>query len=117
MVSGTMRIDPLTAAGGGPLDRGVHDVAAFFQVLGVGRSVALRGDRKSQPLAGQAVQVGTPTRTVIPYWTASRQLALDIGEFYHRLSDVPRRVTLRQRVRLPAPVRRPLGKALRYVRR
>ncbi|MER5176801.1 glycosyltransferase family A protein [Streptomyces sp. NPDC002896] len=117
VVSGTMRIDPLTAAGGGPLDRGVHDVSAFFQVLGLGRSAALRGDWKSQPLAGQAVQLGTPSRAVIPYWTAGRQLALDIGEFYHRLNAVPGRVTLRQRIRIPGPVRRPLGKALRYVRR
>jgi hypothetical protein len=112
-----MRIDPLTAAGGGLLESGVYDVSAYFQFLGLGRSAALRGDLKSRPLAGEAVQVGTPPRAVIPYWTASSQLALDVGEFYHRFGDVPARLALRQRVPLPAPVRRPLGKALRSLRR
>ncbi|MFF0109629.1 glycosyltransferase [Streptomyces hirsutus] len=117
VVAGTMRIDPLTAAGGGPLDRGVHDVSAYFQVLGVGRSVALRGEVGSRPLGGQAVRLGTPSRAVIPYWTAGRQLALDIGEFYHRLDAVPRRAGLRELIRVPAHVRGPLAKALHRVRR
>ncbi|MGW5216096.1 glycosyltransferase [Streptomyces sp. NPDC004051] len=117
VVAGTMRIDPLTAAGGGPLDRGVHDVSAYFQVLGVGRSVALRGDLESRPLGGQGVRLGTPSRTVIPYWTAGRQLALDVGEFYHRLDAVPRRAGLRELIRVPAHMRGPLAKALHPGRR
>ncbi|MER6624143.1 glycosyltransferase family A protein [Streptomyces sp. NPDC000931] len=116
VVAGTMRIDPLTAAGGGPLDRGVHDVSAYFQVLGIGRSVALRGNVESRPLGGQAARFGTPSLEVIPYWTAGRQLALDIGEFYHRLDAVPRRAGLWELVRVPAHVRGPLTKVLRRVR-
>ncbi|KAB1142398.1 glycosyltransferase family 2 protein [Streptomyces luteolifulvus] len=117
VVSGTMRIDPLTAAGGGPLEPGVYDVTAYFQFLGVGRNAALRGVLKSRPLAGQAVRVGSPSVAVIPYWTARRQLALDVGEFHFRYSDVPRWGALWQHAPVPPRVRRPLGKALRYLRR
>lgn len=117
VMAGTMRIDPLTAAGGGPLDRGIHDVSAYFQAIGIGRSTALRGDVASRPLGGRAVRLGTPTRAVIPYWTSGRQLALDIGEFYHRLEAVPDRAGLRELIRVPAPVRGRLAKALHRVRR
>jgi poly(ribitol-phosphate) beta-N-acetylglucosaminyltransferase len=113
---GTMRIDPLTAAGGGPLERGVYDVGAYFEFLGLGRSAALSGPFESRPLVGQAVEVGTPSRAVIPYWTASRRLALDVGECYHRLGSIPTRVTLGQRIPLPPRVRRRLGKAPQFLR-
>ncbi|GAA1352990.1 glycosyltransferase [Streptomyces beijiangensis] len=112
VVTGNLEIDPLVAAGGGPLERGVYDIQASFQLLGIGRSARITGGPPSAPTAAGTTRAGGTA--AIPYWTAGGQLALDIGEFYQRMDSVRRR---RWAARIPAQVRRPLGRVLRAVKR
>ncbi|WP_051835846.1 glycosyltransferase family A protein [Streptomyces sp. NRRL WC-3549] len=112
-VRGDLVVDPLTAAGGAPLQRGVYDVRGSVQLLGVGRSVRITGDRRGELTAAGAARVGPGAVGVVPYWTAERTLAVDVGEFYHRMDALPPR---RWTARIPAPARRPLGRAWRTLR-
>jgi glycosyltransferase involved in cell wall biosynthesis len=85
VASGRLLLDPERLAGGRPLERGVHDVWAYVQLLGVERMVRLTGDgTPGAPAAGPALTGG---RLALPYWTASGQLALDVDERRRRLGS------------------------------
>jgi glycosyltransferase involved in cell wall biosynthesis len=85
---GRMRVDPGTLAGGQPLERGVHDVWAYVQLLGIDRLVRLSGDgTPGETAAAGPALVGSPARIAIPYWTARGQLAIDMDERQRRLTD------------------------------
>ncbi|MEU5044625.1 glycosyltransferase family 2 protein [Streptomyces griseorubiginosus] len=78
VASGRLGLDPERLAGGRPLERGVHDVWAFVQLLGIDRMVRLTGDgTPGAPAAGPALTGG---RLALPYWTGSGQLALDVDQ-------------------------------------
>ncbi|WP_405695522.1 glycosyltransferase [Streptomyces sp. NBC_01185] len=113
VVRGSLEIDPLTAAGGGPLQRGIYDVRGSLQLLGVGRGVRIEGDRRRELTAAGATRVGPEGVGVVPYWTAGGTLAVDVDEFYHRMDALPPR---RWTVHIPAPARRPLGRTWRGLR-
>lgn len=82
VASGQLRLDPERLAGGRPLERGVHDVWAFVQLLGVDRMVRLTGTGTAgAPAAGPALTGG---RLSLPYWTGSGQLALDVDQRQRR---------------------------------
>ncbi|GAA4019617.1 glycosyltransferase family 2 protein [Streptomyces plumbiresistens] len=87
--SGRLRLDPERLAGGRPLGRGVHDVWAYVQLLGIDRMVRMTtgdgtpGAPAAGPAAGPALTGG---RLALPYWTTGRgQLALDLGQRLRRL--------------------------------
>ncbi|MEU0072482.1 glycosyltransferase family 2 protein [Streptomyces sp. NPDC006332] len=84
VVSGRLRLDPERLAGGRPLERGVHDVWAHVQLLGVDRMVRVTGDgTPGDPAAGPALTGG---RLALPYWTKGKgQLALDLDQRLRRL--------------------------------
>ncbi|MEU9339112.1 glycosyltransferase family 2 protein [Streptomyces sp. NPDC048290] len=83
IATGRLRLDPERLAGGGPLARGVHDVWAYVQLLGIDRMVRVTGDRApGTPAAPPALTGG---RLALPYWTGSGQLALDIDQRQRRL--------------------------------
>ncbi|WP_405614187.1 glycosyltransferase family 2 protein [Streptomyces sp. NBC_00076] len=84
VVSGRLRLDPERLAGGRPLKRGVHDVWAHVQLLGVDRMVRLTGDgTPGDPAASPALTGG---RLALPYWTKGKgQLALDLDQRLRRL--------------------------------
>ncbi|WP_405860811.1 glycosyltransferase family 2 protein [Streptomyces sp. NBC_01515] len=79
VASGQLSLDPERLAGGRPLERGVHDVWAYVQLLGVDRMVRVTGDG---PAAGPALTGG---RLALPYWTVKGQLALDIDQRQRKL--------------------------------
>ncbi|MET7685561.1 glycosyltransferase family A protein [Streptomyces sp. NPDC005423] len=80
---GRLRLDPERLAGGRPLQRGVHDVWAYVQLLGVDRMVRVTGDGTTDsPVAGPALTGG---RLALPYWTNKGQLALDVDQRQRRL--------------------------------
>jgi hypothetical protein len=85
VASGRLLLDPERLAGGRPLERGVHDVWAYVQLLGVDRMVRLSGDgTPGTPAAGPALTGG---RLALPYWTGSGQLALDVDQRQRRLGS------------------------------
>ncbi|MFF0010178.1 glycosyltransferase family 2 protein [Streptomyces sp. NPDC005374] len=85
VAAGQLRLDPERLAGGRPLERGVHDVWAFVQLLGVDRMVRLSGDGSpGAPATGPALTGG---RLALPYWTGSGQLALDVDQRQRRLGS------------------------------
>ncbi|MEW1648837.1 glycosyltransferase family A protein [Streptomyces sp. NPDC091219] len=78
VASGRLRLDPERLAGGRPLGRGVHDVWARVQLLGVDRMVRVTGDGGTgSPAADPALTGG---RLALPYWTVKGQLALDVDQ-------------------------------------
>ena len=78
VASGRLLLDPERLAGGRPLERGVHDVWAYVQLLGVDRMVRVTGARTpGAPATGPALTGG---RRALPYWTGSGQLALDVDQ-------------------------------------
>ncbi|MEU3519262.1 glycosyltransferase family 2 protein [Streptomyces sp. NPDC006654] len=78
VAAGRLRLDPERLAGGRPLQRGVHDVWVYAQLLGIDRMVRVTGGgTPGTPAAGPAVTGG---RLALPYWTGSGQLALDIDQ-------------------------------------
>ena len=79
IAGGQLALDPERLAGGRPLERGVHDVWAYVQLLGVDRMVRVTGDG---PAAGPALTGG---RLALPYWTVKGQLALDIDQRQRQL--------------------------------
>ncbi|WP_127355769.1 glycosyltransferase family 2 protein [Actinacidiphila soli] len=120
LAAGRMCVDPATLAGGRPLQRGVHDVWAFVQLLGVDRLVRLTGDGTPGTTTdagpallgttGATAEAGAAlggARIAIPYWTGAGQLALDMDERQRRLADDLGRVTNAVRGRggvLPLPL-------------
>ncbi|MFE4668178.1 glycosyltransferase family 2 protein [Streptomyces sp. NPDC056716] len=83
VASGRLRLDPERLAGGRPLERGVHDVWAFVQFLGIDRMVRVTGGAAGGSPAAPCALTGG--RLALPYWTGSGQLALDIGQRQRRL--------------------------------
>ncbi|MFF3191672.1 glycosyltransferase family 2 protein [Streptomyces misionensis] len=82
VASGRLLLDPQRLAGGRPLKRGVHDVWAYVQLLGVDRMVRVTGDgTPGAPATGPALTGG---RLALPYWTGSGQLALDMDQRQRR---------------------------------
>ncbi|PWI18232.1 glycosyl transferase [Streptomyces sp. Act143] len=79
VASGRLNLDPERLVGGLPLQRGVHDVWAYVQLLGVDRMLRVSGDGEpgAPAVAGPALTGG---RLAIPYWTVKGQLALDIDQ-------------------------------------
>ncbi|MFJ3665342.1 glycosyltransferase family 2 protein [Streptomyces sp. NPDC090106] len=79
VATGRLTLDPEHLAGGRPLQRGVHDVWAYVQLLGVERMFRVTGDGEpGAPAApGPALTGG---RIAIPYWTVKGQLALDVDQ-------------------------------------
>ncbi|WP_327118459.1 glycosyltransferase family 2 protein [Streptomyces sp. NBC_01341] len=77
--SGRLRLDPQRLAGGQRLERGVYDVWAFVNLLGIDRMVRVTGQgAPSGPAAGPALLDGG---LGLPYWTTGRgQLALDMDQ-------------------------------------
>jgi poly(ribitol-phosphate) beta-N-acetylglucosaminyltransferase len=83
VAAGRLSLDPERLAGGRPLERGVHDVWAFVQLLGVDRMVRVTGDGTPGGPAGEPALTGG--RLALPYWTGSGQLALDVDQRQRRL--------------------------------
>ncbi|AZP18027.1 glycosyltransferase family 2 protein [Streptomyces aquilus] len=79
VATGPLHLDPERLAGGRPLQRGVHDVWAYVQLLGVDRMLRVSGDEEpgTPATSGPALTGG---RLAIPYWTVKGQLALDIDQ-------------------------------------
>ncbi|MEV0736196.1 glycosyltransferase family A protein [Streptomyces sp. NPDC050549] len=85
VASGRLSLDPEHLAGGRPLERGVHDVWAYVQLLGVDRMVRVTGDAApGTPATGPALTGG---RLSLPYWTGSGQLALDVDQRQRKLGQ------------------------------
>ncbi|MBK3577371.1 glycosyltransferase family 2 protein, partial [Streptomyces sp. MBT65] len=83
IASGQLSLDPERLAGGRPLERGVHDVWAYVQLLGVDRMVRVTSsDSTNTPAATPALTGG---RLALPYWTIKGQLALDIDQRQRKL--------------------------------
>ncbi|NUP19502.1 MAG: glycosyltransferase [Streptomyces sp.] len=78
VVSGRLRLDPERLAGGRPLPRGVHDVWAYVQLLGVERMLRVSGDGEPGAVATNPSLTGG--RLAQPYWTVKGQLALDVDQ-------------------------------------
>ncbi|MEV8545915.1 glycosyltransferase family A protein [Streptomyces sp. NPDC051572] len=85
VASGQLSLDPERLAGGRPMERGVHDVWAYVQLLGVDRLVRVTGQgTPGAPAAGPALTGG---RLALPYWTGSGQLALDVDQRQRKLGQ------------------------------
>lgn len=84
VASGRLRLDPERLAGGEPIGRGVYDVWAFVQLLGIDRMVRVTDPAApGTPAAGPALTGG---RLALPYWTKGPgQLTLDLGERVRKL--------------------------------
>jgi hypothetical protein len=109
VLTGETVIDPLTLAGGAPMEPGTHEVWASGQLLGVGRRARVVPDGRAG-LA--AVSVGTPPRLVVPTWFGQTgQLRLTVGQ--------PGDATVRDRILLGTTasprVRRAAGTVLRHL--
>ncbi|MFJ9250745.1 glycosyltransferase family 2 protein [Streptomyces sp. NPDC101776] len=106
IATGRLTLDPERLAGGRPLERGVHDVWAFVQLLGVDRMVRVTGDATpGTPATGPALTGG---RLTLPYWTGSGQLALDVDQRQRKLGQdiAPATATNSERIEgssLPLP--------------
>ena len=133
VLTGETPIDPLTLAGGRPMEPGTHIVWASAQLLGVGRRArVMRNDdttRRSGPEVGisfGSARVGTPPRLVIPVWDGpDGQLRLSVRppgratlphHLYLRTTSAPpvRRAARTVLHRLPADVR---GRAKKLARK
>jgi hypothetical protein len=133
VLTGETPIDPLTLAGGRPMEPGTHIVWASAQLLGVGRRARVtRGDnttRRAGPEVGisfGSARVGTPPRLVIPVWDGpDGQLRLSVRppgratlphHLYLRTTSAPpvRRAARTVLHRLPADVR---GRAKKLARK
>ncbi|MEU6352237.1 glycosyltransferase family A protein [Streptomyces sp. NPDC047072] len=101
---GQLLLDPERLAGGRPLQRGVHDVWAYVQLLGVDRMfhVTGNGEPSAPAVSGPALTGG---RLAIPYWTVKGQLALDIEQRLRRLGPDTAALAAAN----PARARRSLG--------
>ncbi|MDN3240425.1 glycosyltransferase [Glycomyces tritici] len=84
--AGAVRFDPRSVIGGGPAERGVYDVWARVDLLGLGRRVRLTGGAEPSGAAAEPALVGADSVAVQPFWTSGRQLAVDVGERQRSLS-------------------------------
>ncbi|MEV7076347.1 glycosyltransferase family 2 protein, partial [Streptomyces sp. NPDC093990] len=121
VLTGETPIDPLTLAGGRPLETGTHIVWASAQLLGVGRRARVtRNDDTTGTAAPDlglgaglglgfgAVKVGTPPHLVIQAWGGSAgQLRLSVRP--------PGQATLPHRLYLRTTSAPPLRRAARTV--
>ncbi|MDH6565158.1 hypothetical protein M2160_000179 [Streptomyces sp. SAI-117] len=133
VLTGETPIDPLTLAGGRPMEPGTHIVWASAQLLGVGRRARVtRGDNTTSgagPEVGVSfgsARVGTPPHLVIPVWDGpDGQLRLSIRppgratlphHLYLRTTSAPpvRRAARTVLHRLPGDVR---GRAKKLARK
>ncbi|MCX5052581.1 glycosyltransferase [Streptomyces sp. NBC_00201] len=84
----TAQVDPLSAANGAALDRGIWDVHIRITSCGWSKGVRLgsvRGDGAGRGL-GAAV-VGSPAHSVLPYWTDPHgNLSLDVDQKTNKIS-------------------------------
>jgi poly(ribitol-phosphate) beta-N-acetylglucosaminyltransferase len=79
VVSAESVIDPLTLAGGQPMNPGIHQLWLWTNVLGVSRRPRLALPRELRRSVG-AVVVGAPARIVAPGWGGpGGQLRIDVG--------------------------------------
>jgi hypothetical protein len=92
LLTGETAIDPLTLAGGRPMEPGMHVVWASGQLLGVGRRARLtRSDDATGILGLTSMGLGTPPRLVTPAWAGpGGQLRLSVRQpgqttFPHRI--------------------------------
>ncbi|WP_329442947.1 glycosyltransferase family 2 protein [Streptomyces canus] len=86
-ITGTVRIDPDTAACGGRLPKGLYDVHVNVQLLGIERMARIEGGPVSEllPCGGERSQ--RLNIQAAPYWTRDGRLALDIGGNMHPVPD------------------------------
>ncbi|MFH9040185.1 glycosyltransferase family 2 protein [Streptomyces sp. NPDC017966] len=84
-ITGTVRVDPDTAACGGRLPKGLYDVHVNVQLLGIDRMARIEGGPVSEllPCGGQRSQ--RRNIQAAPYWTRDGRLALDIGGNMHQV--------------------------------
>ncbi|WP_063737357.1 glycosyltransferase family 2 protein [Streptomyces sp. RTd22] len=99
----TADIDPATADGGAPLDRGLWNIYLDVRAQGVSRIVRFGGNREDGAEHGPPRRAVTMPRgepvVVVPYITPYGNLSLDVGEVAHAPSreapsrEAPCRVT------------------------
>ncbi|MFH9014026.1 glycosyltransferase [Streptomyces sp. NPDC017943] len=84
----TSLVDPLSAANGAPLDEGIWDVLIRISSCGWTKETRLGSVRTDQAGHGRrAAVVGSPARTVLPYWTDPHgNLSLDVDQKTNRLA-------------------------------
>ncbi|MGW5358858.1 glycosyltransferase family 2 protein [Actinopolymorpha pittospori] len=86
LLHGEARLDPTTAGGGVPLERGIWDVVARITSCGwtkdarLGSVRSVRASRHCVPAV-----LGDPAVAVTPYWTDKGNLSVDVGEKTSRL--------------------------------
>ncbi|MGY6018369.1 glycosyltransferase family 2 protein [Streptomyces spinosirectus] len=86
-ISARAELDPRTAAGGVPLDRGIWDLYLSIKSCGWSEETrlgAVRGD--DVEAARTAALLGAPARLVLPYWTdGPGNLSLDVDQHTNKL--------------------------------
>ncbi|MEU9795453.1 glycosyltransferase family A protein [Streptomyces sparsogenes] len=97
MAGFTAEIDPATADGGAPLERGLWNIHLDVRAQGVSRTVRFGNDREggeaTHPRPRRVVAgPGERTTVVTPYFTPYGNLSLDVGQVAHHL-DAPCQVT------------------------
>lgn len=74
-------LDPLTAATGAPLTRGIYDVSVQVRAYGWAKTVRVGSTRAAGlDRAPRPGLVGTPSSLVTPYWTDKGNLSVDVKE-------------------------------------
>ncbi|MEA2268185.1 MAG: poly(ribitol-phosphate) beta-N-acetylglucosaminyltransferase, partial [Solirubrobacteraceae bacterium] len=76
-LQGVVRLDPDTAAAGGPLRAGVWDAYALIASCGVSVTCRMAAPGGAMPPPALA---GAPARVAIPYRTVAGNLSVDVGE-------------------------------------
>jgi poly(ribitol-phosphate) beta-N-acetylglucosaminyltransferase len=113
VLTGETAIDPLTLAGGRPMEPGTHVVWASAQLLGVGRRARVTRSDAATRDAGTdvgfgSVRVGTRPHLVIPAWDGpAGQLRLSVRP--------PGQATLPHRIYLRTTSAPPIRRAARTV--
>ena len=112
-ISARSELDPLTAAGGAPLDKGIWDLHLRIKSCGWSKETRLGAVRGEDVEAARtAALLGDPARLVLPYWTdGPGNLSLDVdqhtgkleGEAVARMDPAAARVD-GATVRLPLPL-------------
>ncbi|MFB8248875.1 glycosyltransferase family 2 protein [Streptomyces sp. NPDC055952] len=84
----TSLIDPLSAAGGAPLEAGIWDVLIRISSCGWTKETRLGSVRSDEAGRGRrAAVVGSPAHLVLPYWTDPHgNLSLDVDQKTNRLA-------------------------------
>ncbi|MFI1856022.1 glycosyltransferase family 2 protein [Streptomyces sp. NPDC020480] len=93
----TVEIDPATADGGAPLERGLWNIYLDVRAQGVSRTVRFGNTREGGAAAHpepRCVTAGPGGRTTVvtPYFTPYGNLSLDVGQVAHHL-DAPCQIT------------------------